>query len=423
MPRVPTCRRCPTHPISNKFNPGGAPVMVLAMSAETLTAGAVYDAADSIVAPRIARIPGVAAVQIQGAEQPAIRVTIDPAAAHAAGVGLEAVRQAIAENNVTQATGLVDGATQFASVSVNDRLATPEDYGRIMVKRQGDAIVRIASIGRVDVDARDRRQGGTVDGRQAVTLTVYKQADANVIEVADGIREILPQLSRWLPGGVVVDTIRDRSETIRASVHDVQQTLMVSIALVILVVAIFVRRLSAVVATGGAVPLSLLGTLAVMWLAGFSLNNLTLMALDHLGRLRGRRRHRHDRDHRRAARPRDAAAASGAAGRAADRLHRGLHHRLAHRRLHPTAVHGWRAGSHVPRILRDAGDRRRAVRPRLAHRHADAGGAYGAPRAAAAEPAGPGDRAGHGGADPRLCPQLAARAALAAVDAAGDVSG
>ncbi|TDH64003.1 acriflavine resistance protein B [Dankookia rubra] len=269
----------PNPPWMNKFNPGSAPVMVLAMSAGTLTAGAVYDAADSIVAPRIARIPGVAAVQIQGAEQPAIRVTIDPAAARAAGVGLEAVRQAIAENNVTQATGLVDGALQFAPVSVNDRMAAPEDYGRIVVRRQGDAIVHIASIGRVDVDARDRRQGGTVDGRQAVTLTVFKQADANVIEVADGIREVLPQLRRWLPGGVVVDTIRDRSETIRASVHDVQQTLMVSVALVILVVAIFVRRLSAVVATGGAVPLSLLGTLAAIWLAGFSLNNLTLMAL------------------------------------------------------------------------------------------------------------------------------------------------
>jgi multidrug efflux pump len=269
----------PNPPFVNRFNPGGAPVMVLAMSAETLTAGAVYDAADSIVAPRIARIPGVAAVQIQGAEQPAIRVTIDPAAARAAGVGLESVRQAIAENNITQATGLVDGVAQFAPVLVNDRLATPEDYGRIVVKRQGDAIVRIASIGRVDVDARDRRQGGTVDGRQAVTLTIFKQADANVIEVAHGIREALPQLTRWLPGGVVVNTIRDRSETIRASVHDVQLTLMVSIALVILVVAIFVRRLSAVVATGGAVPLSLLGTLAAMWLAGFSLNNLTLMAL------------------------------------------------------------------------------------------------------------------------------------------------
>ncbi|MFC7474816.1 efflux RND transporter permease subunit [Dankookia sp. GCM10030260] len=269
----------PNPPYVNRFNPGGAPVMVLAMSAETLTAGAVYDAADSIVAPHIARIPGVARVQIQGAEQPAIRVTIDPAAARAAGVGMEAIRQAIAENNVTQATGLADGTLQFAPVTINDRLATPEDYGRVVVRRQGAAVVRVASIGRVDVDARDRRQGGTVDGRQAVTLTVFKQADANVIEVADGIREVLPQLARWLPGGVVVTTIRDRSETIRASVHDVQMTLMVSIALVILVVAIFVRRLSSVVATGGAVPLSLLGTLAVMWLAGFSLNNLTLMAL------------------------------------------------------------------------------------------------------------------------------------------------
>ena len=210
-------------------------------------------------------------------EQPAIRVTIDPAAARAAGVGLEAVRQAIAENNVAQPTGLADGTTQFAP----SRSTTGSPRRRITAAswsggRTTPSSASPRSAG--SMSCAHRRQGGTVDGRQAVTLTVFKQADANVIEVADAIREALPQLARWLPGGVVVNTIRDRSETIRASLHDVQMTLMVSVTLVILVVAIFVRRLSAVVATGGAVPLSLLGTLAVMWLAGFSLNNLTLIA-------------------------------------------------------------------------------------------------------------------------------------------------
>ena len=134
-------------------------------------------------------------------------------------------------------------------------------------------------VARVALDVRDRRQGGSVDGRPAVMMIIFKQSDANVIEVVDGIQALMPQLQKWLPGGVVISTIRDRSETIRASVHDVQQTLLISIALVIAVVALFLGRTSAVAAAGASVPLSLLGTLAVMWLLGYSLDNLSLMAL------------------------------------------------------------------------------------------------------------------------------------------------
>ncbi|TCZ54976.1 efflux RND transporter permease subunit [Roseicella aquatilis] len=269
----------PNPPYFHKFNPADAPVLVLSMTSDTLTPGAVYDAADSVVAPRLARVPGVGRVQIQGSEQPAIRVAVDPAAAKAAGVGMEAIRQAITENNPAQAAGLLDGGGQFAAIAVNDRLTEPEDYARLVVRRQNGAVVRLSAIGRVGVDARDRRQAGSVDGRPAVTLTIHRQAGANVIEVVDGVRDALPQINRWLPGGVTLTTIRDRSETIRASVHDVQRTLLISIALVILVVALFLRRTSAVLATSVAVPLSLLGTLAAMWLAGFSLDNLSLMAL------------------------------------------------------------------------------------------------------------------------------------------------
>jgi len=269
----------PTPPSFRKANPGDAPVLIMAMTSDTVTPGAIYDAADSVVAPRIAQVPGVSQVLISGAEQPAIRVTVDPAAAKAAGVSLEAVRQAIAANNVTQATGLIDGREQSAAVTVNDRLNTPEDYAGIIVKSVDGAITRLSSIARVSLDVRDRRQGGSFDGRPAVLLIIFKQADANVIEVVDGIRKVMPQMERWLPAGVKVRTIRDRTETIRASVHEVQQTLLITIALVIMVVAIFLRRFSAVMAAGVAVPLSLLGTLAVMWLVGYSLNNLSLMAL------------------------------------------------------------------------------------------------------------------------------------------------
>ncbi|MFC7474815.1 efflux RND transporter permease subunit [Dankookia sp. GCM10030260] len=269
----------PNPPFFRKANPGDAPVLIMSMASGTATPGAVYDAADSVVSPRIAQVPGVSQVIIAGAEQPAIRVTIDPAAAKAAGVGLEAIRQAIAQNNVTQATGLIDGREQSSAITVNDRLSTPLDYAGIIVKQQNGAIVRLASVGRVALDVRDRRQGGTVDGKPAVVMIIFKQSDANVIQVVDGVQALLPQLERWLPGGITISTIRDRSETIRASVHDVQQTLLISIALVILVVAMFLRRTSAVAAAGAAVPLSLLGTLGVMWVLGYSLDNLSLMAL------------------------------------------------------------------------------------------------------------------------------------------------
>jgi multidrug efflux pump len=269
----------PTPPYIRRVNPGDAPVLIMAMTSDTVSPGAVYDAADSVVATRIAQVPGVSQVQIQGAEQPAIRIAIDPAAARAAGVSMERVRQAISQANVTQATGLVDGRDQMAAVAVNDRLTTPEEFGRIIVRQQDGAIVRLSSIGRVTLDARDRRQGGTVDGQPAVMMTVFKQADANVIEVVNGIRELMPQLERWLPAGTEIRTIRDRTETIRASVREVQHALLISIVLVVLVVALFLRRTSAVLATGAAVPLSLLGTLAAMWLCGYSLDNLSLMAL------------------------------------------------------------------------------------------------------------------------------------------------
>ncbi|MCB4824097.1 efflux RND transporter permease subunit [Roseicella aerolata] len=269
----------PTPPYIRRVNPGDAPVLIMAMTSDTVSPGTVYDAADSVVATRIAQVPGVSQVQIQGAEQPAIRIAIDPAAARAAGVSMEGVRQAISQANVTQATGLVDGRDQMAAVAVNDRLTTPEEFGRIILRQQDGAIVRLSSIGRVTLDARDRRQGGTVDGQPAVMMTVFKQADANVIEVVNGIRELMPQLERWLPAGIEIRTIRDRTETIRASVREVQHALLISIVLVVLVVALFLRRTSAVLATGAAVPLSLLGTLAAMWLCGYSLDNLSLMAL------------------------------------------------------------------------------------------------------------------------------------------------
>jgi len=266
-------------PTFRRLNPADAPVLILALTSDTVAPGAIYDAADSLLAPRIAQVPGTAQVSLSGAEQPAIRVSVDPAAAAAAGVSFDQIRTAIARANVTQATGFIDGPDQAATISVNDRLTTPEEFGAIIVRRQGDALVRLDGVAGVDQGPRDRRQTGLYNGRPAVIVTVFKQADANVLEVVDGIRDLLPDLQRWMPAGIDVTVMRDRSLTIRASVKEVEHALIISIVLVVLVVALFLRQPSAILAAGVAVPLSLLGTLGCMWLAGFSLNNFTLMAL------------------------------------------------------------------------------------------------------------------------------------------------
>ncbi|WP_421991321.1 efflux RND transporter permease subunit [Roseococcus sp.] len=269
----------PNPPTFRKANPADAPILILAITSDTLTPGAVYDAVDSIVSPRIARIDGVAQVNVTGAEQPAIRIQVDPAAAASAGISLENIRSTVTSANITQPTGLIDGTEQGGAISINDRIDQASDYGNLILRARDGAIMRLSHIANVELGVRDRRQGGSFNGRPAVIAVIFKQPDANVIEVVDSIQRLLPDLQRWLPNGVHIHTIRDRSETIRASVDEVQFTLIISIVLVVLVVAAFLRRKAAVIAAAISVPLSLLGTLAVMWLLGYSLDNLSLMAL------------------------------------------------------------------------------------------------------------------------------------------------
>ena len=265
----------PNPPTFRRANPADAPILILAVTSETLAPGAVYDAVDSILSPRIARVTGVAQVVVTGAEQPAVRVQVDPAAISAAGLSLENIRATIAAANVTQPNGLVDGG----AIVVNDRIDQPADYANLILRAQNGAIMRLSQVANVELGVRDRRQAGNYNGRPAIIMVIFKQPDANVIEVVDGIQAMLPNLDRWLPAGIRVHTIRDRSETIRASVAEVEHTLLITVALVVLVVAVFLRRWAAVLAAAISVPLSLLGTLCVMWLVGYSLDNLSLMAL------------------------------------------------------------------------------------------------------------------------------------------------
>jgi multidrug efflux pump len=269
----------PNPPTFRRLNPADAPVMILALTSDTIPPGQMYDVADSIIAPRLTQVQGTAQVSISGAEQPAVRVSVDPAAATAAGVSFEDIRTAITRANVTAPVGLLDGPDQSAAISTGRPLSAAADFAGIIVRQSNGAMMRLDGVARVEDGPRDRRQSGLFNDRPSVILTVYKQADANVLEVVDGITARLPDLRRWIPAGIDITMVRDRSETIRASVHEVQFTLIISIALVVLVVAAFLRRASAIFAAGIAVPLSLLGTLGIMWLAGFSLDNLSLMAL------------------------------------------------------------------------------------------------------------------------------------------------
>ncbi|SHJ35613.1 multidrug efflux pump [Roseomonas rosea] len=269
----------PNPPTIRKINPADAPIMILAMTSDTLSGPAVYDAADSLVAQRLAQVPGVAQVEVSGGDQPAVRVAVDPSAAAAAGISMEDVRLAITRSNVTQATGYIEGAQQSAAIRTNDRIDRADAYREIVVKAQGGAIVRLADIAKVEDGTRSRRQAGRFNGKPAILLMVRKQADANVIDVLDGIRAMIPQVEAWVPAGVKLEVVSDRSVTIRASVEEVRFTLIITIALVVAVVAVFLRRWAPILAASAAVPLSLLGTVAVMWWIGYSFNNLSLMAL------------------------------------------------------------------------------------------------------------------------------------------------
>jgi hydrophobe/amphiphile efflux-1 (HAE1) family protein len=269
----------PNPPTIRKINPADAPIMILAMSSETISGAAVYDAADSLVAQRLAQVPGVAQVEVSGGDQPAVRVAVDPAAAAAAGISMEDVRLAITRANVTAATGYIEGPEQSAAIRTNDRIDRADAYREIVLKAQGGAIVRLGDVARVEDGTRSRRQAGWFNGRPAILLMVRKQAEANVIDVLDGIRAMIPQVENWVPAGVRLEVVSDRSVTIRASVDEVRTTLVLTIGLVVAVVAVFLRRWAPILAASASVPLSLLGTVAVMWWLGYSLNNLSLMAL------------------------------------------------------------------------------------------------------------------------------------------------
>ena len=269
LPQVPTFR---------KYNPSSAPVLILAMTSTSLSPSAIYDAADTVVAQRISQVDGVAQVDVSGAEQPAIRVRVNPTLLASMGLSLEEVRSAIEAANTLSPVGAVEADKQQITLDTNDQLRKPEDYGALVLKTNAGSIVRLSSVASIEQGSRNTRSAAKYDRQPAVLLIIRKQPDANVIETVDRVKALLPDLSRWIPAGIDIRVLSDRTTTIRASVHDMQLTLALAIALVMLVVFVFLRRLTPMAAAGITVPLSLAGTCAAMWALGFSLNNLTLMA-------------------------------------------------------------------------------------------------------------------------------------------------
>ena len=269
----------PIRPFYRKFNPAEAPILTLALSSATLSAARIYDAADTILAQRLSRADGVARVTINGAEKPAIRVRLDPVRLAAAGLSGQDVYNAIRTTNVLAPVGGFQGPDTAETLGLNGQISQAEELAPLIVRTSKTAAVRLSDVATV-INASANTRLAAWDGNQpAVLLTVSKASGANVIETVDGIKEMLPRLMAWLPPGIKVTIISDRTTTIRASVNDVRTTLIISILLVLAVVAIFMRRLVATLAAAVTVPLSLCGTLVGMWFLGYSIDNFSLMAL------------------------------------------------------------------------------------------------------------------------------------------------
>ena len=266
-------------PTFRKANPAATPIMILALTSNLVRPSVLYDAADTVIAQRLSQVEGVAQVDVNGAEQPATRVRVNPIALASMGLSMEDVRTAIANSNAVGPVGEFAGNERAISISTNDQLTTPPGYDAIVVRAANGTVVRLSAVASVVSGVRNNLAAGWFNQQPSVLLVISKQSTANVIETVDRIYALLPELRRWIPSAIDVSVLSDRTQTIRASVRDMQLTLLATIFLVMLVVFLFLRRVAATFAAGITVPLSLAGTCAMMWLAGFSIDNLSLMAL------------------------------------------------------------------------------------------------------------------------------------------------
>ncbi|NVZ53368.1 MdtB/MuxB family multidrug efflux RND transporter permease subunit [Pseudomonas sp. B6002] len=269
----------PAPPVYNKVNPADTPVLTLAITSKTMLLPKLNDLVDTRMAQKIAQISGVGMVSIAGGQRQAVRIKVNPEALAANGLNLSDVRTLIAASNVNQPKGNFDGPTRVSMLDANDQLVSPQQYAELILAYNNGAPLRLKDVAQIVDGAENERLAAWANENQAVLLNIQRQPGANVIEVVDRIKALLPSITDNLPAGLDVTVLTDRTQTIRASVTDVQHELLIAIALVVMVTFLFLRRFSATIIPSIAVPLSLVGTFGVMYLAGFSINNLTLMAL------------------------------------------------------------------------------------------------------------------------------------------------
>jgi multidrug efflux pump len=269
----------PSPPQYSKTNPADAPILTLALTSKELPLSKLEDLADTRLAPKISQLPGVGMVSISGGQKPAVRIQANPTLLASYGLNLEDLRSALVAANVNQAKGSFDGAHQAYQIGANDQLLSSSDYAPLIIAYRNASPVRLTDVASVRDDAENVRQAAWMNNVPAVIVNIQRQPGANIIAVVDRIKSLLPQLTASLPSSVEVNILTDRTNTIRASVRDVQFSLLLTVALVVMVIFLFLRNLSATVIPSVAVPLSLVGTFGAMYLLGYSLNNLTLMAL------------------------------------------------------------------------------------------------------------------------------------------------
>lgn len=269
----------PAPPVYNKVNPADTPVLTLAISSKTMPLPKLNDLVDTRVAQKLAQISGVGMVSIAGGQRQAVRIKVNVDALAANGLNLDDVRTLIGASNVNQPKGNFDGPTRVSMLDANDQLRSPAEYANLILAYNNGAPLRLKDVAEIVDGAENERLAAWANENQAVLLNIQRQPGANVIEVVDRIKELLPSITDNLPAGLDVSVLTDRTQTIRAAVKDVQHELLIAIVLVVMVTFVFLRRFSATLIPSIAVPLSLIGTFGVMYLAGFSVNNLTLMAL------------------------------------------------------------------------------------------------------------------------------------------------
>ena len=269
----------PSNPTYRKVNPADAPILILALTSDTMTRGQLYDAASTILAQKLSQIKGVGQVTVGGSSLPAVRVELNPALLNSYGISPEQVRLYIAASNANRPKGSVEAGDKHWQIYANDQAKKASDYIPLIVSYRNGAAVRLADLGEVVDSVENVRNAGLYNSKPSVLLIITKQPGANVIETVDRVKAILPQLQASIPAAINLQIAIDRTPTIRASLREVERTLLISIALVILVVFLFLRNIYATFIPSIAVPVSLIGTFGVMYLAGYTLDNLSLMAL------------------------------------------------------------------------------------------------------------------------------------------------